>query len=168
VAAGDPAAFRQVVELTSDRLYRLAARLLGSTAEAEDALQDSYLKAYQALCEGRFDGGASVATWLYRIVTNGCLDALRRRRVRPAPTADPPSGAYDGSVAADARLALAELDRWLGDLPAEQRAVLVLRFVEELTSAEVAAIMDCSEGAVEQRLVRARAALRERGRPDDE
>lgn len=162
VAGGDPAAFRVIVEATSARLYRLGARMMGSTAETEDVLQDAYVRAFEALSAGRFDGRSSVSTWLYRIVTNACLDALRRRKVRPTAVAEPPEGSYDGRIHADARLALAELDRWLGDLPPEQRAALVLKTVEGMTSAEVAEVLDCSEGAVEQRLVRARAALRQR------
>ena len=79
------------------------------------------------------------------------------------PVGDLLEGSFDGRVETEARLALRELDRWLGELPAEQRTVLVLRFVEGLTSAEVAEILGCSEGAVEQRLVRARASLRQRG-----
>ncbi|MBW2524621.1 MAG: RNA polymerase sigma factor [Deltaproteobacteria bacterium] len=162
VAGGDPAAFRVIVERTSARLYRLGARMMGSTADAEDVLQDAYIKAFQALAAGRFDGRSSVATWLYRIATNACLDALRRRKVRPVAEAQPPEASFDGRVSAEARLALAELDRWLGELPPEQRVAVVLKSVEGLTSAEIAEVLQCSEGAVEQRLVRARAALRER------
>jgi len=167
VAEGDLAAFRDVVTQTSATLYRLAARLMGNTADAEDALQDAYLRAFNALRARRFDGRSDIRTWLYRIVTNACLDGLRRRRVRPVPAGDLPDGSFDGQVPAEARMALRELDRWLGELPADQRAVLVLRFVEGLTSAEVAEILGCSEGAVEQRLVRARASLRLRGQEND-
>lgn len=162
VAQGDRAAFRIIVERSSGRLYRLGARMMGNTADAEDVLQDAYVRAFQALSSGSFDGRAGVQTWLYRIVTNACLDALRRRKVRPVAAADPPEGQFDGQLEADTRLALGELDRWLGDLNPDQRAVLVLKGVEGLTSPEIAEILECSEGAVEQRLVRARAALRQR------
>ncbi|MBI4701814.1 MAG: RNA polymerase sigma factor [Deltaproteobacteria bacterium] len=165
VARGDRAAFRTVVELTSARLYRLAARIMGGAADAEDALQDAYLRAFQALSGQEFDGRASVSSWLYRIATNACLDALRRRRPRPAAErgeatiAREPS--FDGLLAAEARAALREIDRWLGELPPEQRAALVLKTMEEMTSAEIGELLGCSEGAVEQLLVRARAALRQ-------
>ncbi len=164
VAQGDPSAFRPIVEQSSARLYRLAARLLGNTADAEDALQDGYVRAFNALLNQRFDGRSDVRTWLYRIVTNACLDALRQRRSRPTASSETPDASFDGRVSADAKVALRELDEWLGDLPPQQRAVLVLKSVEGFTSAEVAIIMDCSEGAVEQRLVRARGALRKRRR----
>lgn len=136
--------------------------MMGNTADAEDVVQDAYVRAFKALSSGQFDGRSGVQTWLYRIVTNGCLDALRRRKVRPVAAADPPEGQFDGQLEADTRLALGELDRWLGDLNPDQRAVLVLKAIEGLTSPEIAEILECSEGAVEQRLVRARAALRQR------
>jgi RNA polymerase sigma-70 factor (ECF subfamily) len=69
---------------------------------------------------------------------------------------------WDGAAFAEARLALSELDDWLGDLPPEQRAALVLQSLEGLNNTEIAQLMGVSEGAVEQRLVRARAALRQR------
>ncbi len=141
-------------------MYRLAARLVGDLAEAEDALQEAYVDAYRALAEGRWDGRSKVETWLYRIVTNASLDALRRRReiARDAPR----EPRFDGQVTAEARIALRELDVLLEDLSPPDRAALVLVAVEGLSAKEAALALDCSEGAVEQRLVRARAALRAR------
>jgi RNA polymerase sigma-70 factor (ECF subfamily) len=157
---GDTRAFQEIVDATSDRLVRLGARMLGSLADAEDVVQEAYVKAYQALIAGRFDGRASPETWLYRIVTNGAIDVLRKRsrsRVTSDVAVDP---GYDGVASAEARLALVEIEDWLGQLPPEQRATVTLKALEGLTSNEVAKIMECSEGAVEQRLVRARATLR--------
>jgi RNA polymerase sigma-70 factor (ECF subfamily) len=162
VSRGDPRAFRRIVAATSPRLIRLAARLLGSVEEAEDVVQESYVKAYRSLTEGKFDQRASVGTWLYRIVSNAAIDALRGRARRPVPSDTMDEGTWNGAASAEARLALAELDDWLHELPAEQRAAVVLKSVEELTSAEIATILGCSEGAVEQKLVRARAALRKK------
>jgi RNA polymerase sigma-70 factor (ECF subfamily) len=170
VTEGDTAAYRAIVEHTQTALYRLAARMLGDLAEAEDTLQDAYIKAYRALCEGRYDGRSKVETWLYRITANTCLDALRRRKgERIADGLDPEAAAsaatqtaeFDGAVTADARIALHELDAQLARLPAMQRAVVVLTAVEGLSAREVGEVLGCSQGAVEQRLVRARAALRE-------
>ena len=120
------------------------------------------MKAYRALATGRFDQRAAVNTWLYRIVSNAAIDALRSRARRPVPSDTMPEGIWDGASSAEARLALTEIDDWLGELPAEQRAVVVLKSMEGLTSGEIAAILGCSEGAVEQKLVRARAALRKK------
>lgn len=167
VRAGDRAAFRALVEHTERDLYRLAARLMGSEDDGAEVLQDAYLKAYRALAEGRFDGRAELRTWLYRVVTNVALDALRRRAVRPRGTE---RGLERERVepVADASLALSELGAWLEELPAEQRAALVLCSIEGLSSSEAAEVLGVSEGAVEQRLVRARVALRKRRADDDD
>lgn len=135
--------------------------MLGSVADAEDVVQEAYVKAYRALTTGEFDGRANVSTWLYRIVTNQAIDAMRSRVRRPKPT-DTADESISDLASAEQKLALAELEDWLGELPPDQRAALIMKTVEGMTSPEIAEIMQCSEGAVEQRLVRARAALRKR------
>jgi RNA polymerase sigma-70 factor (ECF subfamily) len=159
VAKGDVGAYRTIVDHTRAPLYRLAARLTGNLIDAEDILQDAYLSGYRALAGGRYDGTARVETWLYRIVTNACIDALRRRKVRAEgePASEPQ---FDGTVKAEARVALRELDAMLEGLQPLDRAALVLVSVEGLTAKEAAAALACTEGALEQRLVRARAAIR--------
>jgi RNA polymerase sigma-70 factor (ECF subfamily) len=161
VRSGDAAAFQRIVEATSARLVRLAARMLGNVNDAEDVVQEAYVKAYRALVTGEFDGRANVSTWLYRIVTNQAIDAMRGRKRRPPPT-DTADESMSSLASAEQKLALAELEDWMGELPPDQRAALVLKAVEGLTSPEIADVLQCSEGAVEQRLVRARAALRQR------
>lgn len=160
VAKGDNAAFRDIVDRTRAPLYRLAARLCGNLGEAEDALQEAYVDAYRALREGRYDGRSRVETWLYRIVTNAGIDALRKRREERGTEAREPR--FDGLVAAEARVALRELDAMMADLAPQDRAALVLTAVEGLSAKAAADVLGCSEGAIEQRLVRARAALRTR------
>jgi RNA polymerase sigma factor (sigma-70 family) len=86
VRAGDAAAFQRIVDATSARLVRLAARMLGNLSDAEDVVQEAYVKAHRALMTGEFDGRANVSTWLYRIVTNQSIDAMRGRKRRPQPT----------------------------------------------------------------------------------
>lgn len=161
VRSGDTAAFQRIVDATSARLVRLAARMLGNVIDAEDVVQEGYVKAYRALMSGEFDGRANVTTWLYRIVTNQAIDAMRSRKRRPQPT-DTADESISDLASAEQKLALAELEDWMSDLPADQKAALVLKAVEGLTSPEIAEVLQCSEGAVEQRLVRARAALRKR------
>jgi RNA polymerase sigma-70 factor (ECF subfamily) len=161
VRTGDTAAFQRIVDATSPQLIRLGARMLGSVADAEDVVQEAYVKAYRALTTGEFDGRANVSTWLYRIVTNQAIDAMRSRVRRPKPT-DTADESISELASAEQKLALTELEDWLSELPPDQRAALVLKAVEGMTSPEIAEIMQCSEGAVEQRLVRARAALRKR------
>lgn len=168
VQRGDRAAFRSLVEHTQRELFRLAARLMGSTADADDVLQDAYVKVHRALGDGQFDGRANLRTWLYRVVTNTALDALRRRAVRPAgDDRELPALGAESCGGAEAQVALSELSRWLDELPVEQRAALVLCSVEGLTNSEAAEVLGVSPGAVEQRLVRARATLRKKRGGDD-
>jgi RNA polymerase sigma-70 factor (ECF subfamily) len=159
---GETAAFQELVDATSARLVRLGARMLGNMADAEDVVQEAYVKAYRSLLDGQFDRRAKVETWLYRIVVNTAIDA-RRKRARREPALELSEDTLPaGDSPVEARLALAELADWLGALPPDQQAALVLKVVEGRESAEIAEILGCSEGAVEQRLVRARAALRQR------
>jgi len=158
--AGDAAAFGEIVVETSPRLVRVSARIMGSIAEAEDVVQESYVKAHGALLRGEFDRTAKLETWLYRIVVNGTLDAKRKKKRAPIPTDELTETGASGS--AEAVVALRELSSWMADLPEDQRAVLVMKAMEGLETKEIAEIMGCSEGSVEQRLVRARQTLRER------
>jgi RNA polymerase sigma-70 factor, ECF subfamily len=162
VLGGDRSAFQQIVDSTSQKLVRLGARIMGNRADAEDVVQEAYVKAYRALVSGEFDRRSSAATWLYRIVVNGAIDQKRTRSRRREATDELVDPGWDGAAFAEARLALSELDDWLSALPAEQRAVLVLQSMEGLNNAEIAKVMGVSEGAVEQRLVRARATLRQK------
>jgi RNA polymerase sigma-70 factor (ECF subfamily) len=154
------------VELTGDALVRYAARVLGNMADAEDVVQESYVKAHRALTSGRFDGRASLKTWLYRIVTRTAIDHKRsqRRGERLAASDTGLEVGFDGGAQAESYVALHELEEWLATLPLEQRSALVLQSLEGFTNGEIAGILECSEGAVEQRLVRARASLRGRER----
>ena len=162
VLSGDRSAFQQIVDGTSQKLVRLGARIMGNQADAEDVVQEAYVKAYRALTAGEFDRRASVNTWLYRIVVNGAIDAKRSRTRRAESSDEQVDPGWDGAARAEARLALSELDDWLQALPAEQRAALVLQSMEGLNNTEIAQVMGVSEGAVEQRLVRARATLRQK------
>lgn len=162
VLSGDRSAFQQIVDATSQKLVRLGARIMGNQADAEDVVQEAYVKAYRALAAGEFDRRSSTNTWLYRIVVNGAIDAKRSRKRRAEASDEQVDLGWDGAARAEARIALSELDDWLAALPPEQRAALVLQSMEGLNNAEIAQVMGVSEGAVEQRLVRARAALRQK------
>ena len=163
VLSGDRAAFQQIVDATSQKLVRLGARIMGNQADAEDVVQEAYVKAFRALTAGHFERRSSASTWLYRIVVNGAIDAKRGRARRHESSDDVQvEPGWDGAAFAEARLALGELDQWLDALPAEQRAALVLQTMEGLNNTEIAQVLGVSEGAVEQRLVRARATLRQK------
>ncbi len=95
---------------------------MGNQADAEDVVQEAYVKAFRALKAGEFDRRSSTATWLYRIVVNGAIDAKRSRTRRAEQSDMQIDPSWDGAAFAEARLALTELDEWLELLPADQRA----------------------------------------------
>ncbi|MGN6870005.1 MAG: sigma-70 family RNA polymerase sigma factor [Solirubrobacteraceae bacterium] len=139
-------------------------RMLGSPFEAEDAVQETFLRAWRA--SGRFEGRASLRTWLYRIATNVCLDALGRSARQPIPVEESPEPVVDPGRAPDpsdralaretARHAvLAAIDV----LPPRQRAVLLLRDVLSWRATEVADVLGTTSAAVNSALQRAHAAL---------
>jgi RNA polymerase sigma-70 factor (ECF subfamily) len=159
VAAGDRARFEVLVRRYNRRLFRAARALLGDDSEAEDVVQQAYLKAYEAL--PAFRGDAQVSTWLARIVVHEAIDRLRRRRrhadlAAEVETLEPRTPEAD---AADHELGAA-LARAIDALPDGLRAVLVLRAIEELDTTATAAVLGLSDEAVRVRLHRARAALR--------
>jgi RNA polymerase sigma-70 factor (ECF subfamily) len=151
---GDPEAFGELVRRHRDRLWAVALRTMGDREDAADALQDAMLSAYRAA--GRFRGDSAVTTWLHRIVVNACLDRIRRQKARPTvplPEVDTTvAPAPDRDTHLDVRAALAQL-------PAEQRAALVLVDVHGYAVAEVARILDVPEGTVKSRCARGRARL---------
>ncbi len=158
VQRGDASAFRTIVEATAARLVRLSARIMGSVTEAEDVVQESYVKAHRALIAGQFDARSRVETWLYRIVVNASLDAKKKRaraRTEPLDAEIPTRGSAEETVA------LREIAAMLEELPEDQRGALLMK-ADGMSSAEIAEVLGCSEGAVEQRLVRARQTLRKK------
>lgn len=167
IEADGIAAFEPVVRAVSPRLYRVAARMLGDTPDAEDAVQEAFIRAYDALRSGRYDERMKMEAWLVTIVTRVAIDALRSRKGRPEADEAAVSSAPGRAGGDDAAVAMIELARWVDGLPPDQRAAVVLRFMEGMTSAEVAAALGISEGAVEQRILRARATLRKRMEPDE-
>jgi RNA polymerase sigma-70 factor (ECF subfamily) len=162
-AHGDRHAFDRVVEYTAAPLYRVALRMLGNAADADECLQETFVRAHQALAHGQWQEGSKTYPWLFAIATRVSVDLLRRRNGRAVPYADIDSNwlVSDGEHAERAQR-VRELLAYMDHLPPEQRAVLVLRYVEGLSNAEVAEALAISEGAVEQRLIRARANLKRR------
>jgi len=190
--AGDGDAFRELTEPHRRELQVHCYRMLGSFQDAEDALQDTLLSAWQGL--GGFEERASLRTWLYRIATNRCLNVLRSARRRPAkewnvPGVEPPEPTRLGEVlwlepypyallgsdlpaGPEARyeqteaISLAFVTA-LQVLPARQRAVLILREVLGYHASEVAEMLDSTVESVNGALKRARASLQRRMPPTD-
>ena len=164
--AGEAEAFSQLVELTSTEIYALALRLVGNEHDAGDVVQETYLRAYNAIA--RFRGDSSVSTWLYRICAN-CAMSQRRRTGRRStelldlemPLAEP-RGEANPEVALDRSDERAELVRVLHTLPWGLRAVVVLRDIYDLPHEAIAEELGISRTAAKVRLHRARRLLRER------
>jgi RNA polymerase sigma-70 factor (ECF subfamily) len=188
---GDENAFAQLIGAYRTELSAHCYRMLGSVHDAEDALQESLLRAWRGLA--RFEGRSSLRSWLYTIATNVCLRAIERRpkRVLPidyGPSVDDPHAAHgeplvesvwvepypdeglglaDGLAGPDARYELRESVELafiaaLQHLPAQQRAVLILRDVLGFTGAEVADALQTTPGAVYTALQRAHNTVDER------
>ncbi|MFB7467475.1 RNA polymerase sigma factor [Streptomyces sp. NPDC056224] len=164
---GDEDAFAVLVRRHSSRLIALAQHLLGNRTDAEDAVQDAFLSAWRRLPE--FRRSASFGTWMYRIVTNRCLNALRHRP-QPLPLdAVPEPAAVDADSSppqvAERDAAATALTQALLDLRPELRVCWVLRELHGLHYEEIAHVVGSSEQTVRGRLFRARRALMEAMRP---
>ena len=188
---GDESAFQRIVEAHRGELHAHCYRMLGSSHDAEDALQEAMLRSWKAI--GRFEGRSSVKSWLYRISTNTCLDTIKKRpkqRVLPidfAPATDPHDGpgapviesvwvepypdeelgledGYAGPGASYERREAVELAfiAALQHLPPNQRAVLILREVLGFSAKETAETLDTTVASVNSAMQRARKAVDER------
>ncbi|MGW8143875.1 MAG: RNA polymerase sigma factor [Anaerolineales bacterium] len=169
---GDRAEFARVVEAYSPMIYRLGLKMLNNPQDAEDVLQETFIKAYKNIA--KFDGRSSVSTWLYRIATNEALMSLRRKRPDSISFENPmehesepqePLQIVDWCCLPEEEYLTAEgrarLDEAAASLPANLRIVFVLRDIEGLSTRETAQVLDISEMAVKTRLSRARLRLRE-------
>ncbi len=165
VAEGSAGAFRALLGRHADRAFAVALRMVQSRADAEDIVQDAFVRVWTNAPRWRA-GGPRFSTWLHRVVLNLCLDLHRRRKHRrhddldaAVEVADPEPGVEMRLVDEAQRRALAAAVR---RLPDRQRTALALTYAGGLSNAEVAEIMEISVGAVESLLVRARRDLRSR------
>jgi RNA polymerase sigma-70 factor (ECF subfamily) len=163
--------YEELVEPHRRELHAHCYRMLGSIQDAEDALQDALLRAWKAL--DRFEGRSSTRSWLYRIATNACLDAIARRpkRVLPIDVEDAPLGETAWLGPCPDALAEGYEEREsielafiaaLQHLPANQRAVLILREVLGFSAKEVAAMLETTPASVNSAMQRARVSVDER------
>ncbi|MFE4370380.1 RNA polymerase sigma factor [Streptomyces sp. NPDC056835] len=160
-AEGDDDAFAVLVHRHSAPLLALAYHMLGNLSDAEEAVQDAFISAWRRLPE--FRGDATFRTWMYRIVTNRCLNVLRGQAPPVSLDAVPEPTAHDAggepARAAESAAATAALDRALHDLQPGQRACWILRELHGLSYEEVAQVLGESEQTVRGRLFRARRTL---------
>ena len=161
VADGDRAAFDRLSRRHLDRAYGVALRMTGSRADAEDVVQDVFLRVWLKP-EAWRPGQAQFSTWLYRVVVNRCLDLKRRPKGADLDAIeepqDPDSNAEDSLMQAERGRAL---EAAVARLPERQRAAIVLTYTAGLRNAEAASAMDISVKAFEALLVRAKRELRD-------
>ncbi|GAA0771006.1 RNA polymerase sigma factor [Brevundimonas olei] len=170
---GDPEAFRAIMQRANQRLFRVARAVLHDESEAEDALQDAYVRAFLGI--GRFRGEADIVTWLTRIVLNEARSRLRRRRpfaaleaVETAQTTTGeiilfPGAAFDPGPESDAARSQIRslIEQAVDDLPPAFRAVFIMRDIEGCSIEETAAGLGLKPETVKTRLHRARRLLRQ-------
>lgn len=171
--SGDKHEFARMVDAYSGPLYRLALKMLGNEPDAQDVLQNTFLKAFQHIRE--FEGRSKLSTWLYRIASNEALMMVRKRRpetnftdtvqeqdedqiLDPVQFADWCCLPEDEFLTSESRAAL---DRAVQRLPETLRIVFILRDIEALSIQETSQALGLSETAVKTRLLRARLRLRE-------
>ena len=167
---GDVESFNALVRLYEGRIYNLCHRMLGDADSAADAAQDAFLSAFRNLRSFR---GGSFRSWMLRIATNTCYDALRARKRRPSVSLDIDADDEDSAplqIADDAesptdfalrRELATAIQQGLGELPDEQRVILILSDIEGLAYEEIAQITNTNIGTVKSRLSRGRARLRD-------
>jgi RNA polymerase sigma-70 factor (ECF subfamily) len=168
----DRAVFAQVLDQNSDRIYRLGLKMLGNVQDAEDILQETFIKAFNNI--DQFEGRSKISTWLYRIAVNESLMLLRKRKGNTIQL-DAPLETDEGDLIprqivdwcclpekelmnTETRDHIQEAVKTLSDA---NRAAFILRDVEGLSTQETAEALDISESAVKVRLMRARMQLRE-------
>lgn len=168
--AGDHDAFAELVYTYQDSVYNLCYRILSDPAEAEDAAQEAFLRAYTNL--SRYDPARSFKTWVLTIASNYCIDRLRRRRMRMVSMDDDDDPTSPSLTLSDDRpqpeaemLSIEQSEAvqlLLEQLPSEYRAAVVLRYWYDYSYVEIASILNTTESAIKSRLFRARQMLAEK------
>ena len=167
-AAGDAEAFNALMGMHERRMYAVALRMCANPEDAQDCLQEAMIRVYRAIAG--FKAQSSFSTWVYRITMNTCLDELRRRKNRPNTSLDdlvdagwsPSDGEDTPEKHMLRREAQALLQRFIGELPEDMRAAVVLRDVQGFSYDEIAEMLDTNVGTIKSRISRGREKLREK------
>ena len=169
VKSGSHEAFGELLGRYEKRIFNAVLRLVGNPVEAEDIVQDTFLKAFKAL--GTFQQESGFYTWLYRIAINAAVDFRKKRKRRKAYSLDDEENELAGSLQSDDPLPEdgpsqieieAALRKAIDRLPDKFRTILVLREFDGLSYEDLAKVLKISKGTVESRLFRARMKLRQR------
>jgi RNA polymerase sigma-70 factor (ECF subfamily) len=170
VKKGDPLAFAEIVEAYKDKLYNVAFRMLGNRQEAEDVVQEAFLRVYSNIRQ--YDANYKFSTWMYRITTNLCIDRLRKKKINDS--LDEEYSEQDGNslynrlrsqelTPEEAMLrheTQAEVQHAIEQLPPAYRAAILLKYLHDLSLQEISDILQIPVPTVKTRLHRGREALR--------
>ncbi len=169
VQRGDVNAFEPLMAAYEKNVYNLALRMTGNAQDAEDMTQEAFLKAYSSL--DSFRGDSKFSVWLYRIVSNVCLDHLRRKSRRPAVSLsmeddegedvqlDLPDTSQSPEELLEKKLTREAVQRGLAQLPEDARQILLLREIQGLSYEEIGEALHLEAGTVKSRIFRARKKL---------
>ena len=159
IRAGDDGAFDELMRRYKRPVVNFVYRMLGDAAEADDVAQEVFVRIYRNIA-GYRPGTGKFSTWLFALARNAAIDRLRYRKRHPTEPLDSAPEPVTQPVEVDK---ISEhIAAEIAELPEEQRTALVLAEYHDLSYAEIAAIMRCSEKSVESRLYRAKQTLRER------
>ncbi|PLX37730.1 MAG: RNA polymerase sigma-70 factor [Hyphomicrobiales bacterium] len=160
IGADDAEAFQALVERHADRAYAIAFRFLRNATDAEDVVQDALLKVWTSGCKWE-SGRARFSTWLYRVITNRCIDLKRRPTSEAIDVVPEVASEAPSQVNEILRMeASSRLERAIAELPEQQKTALLFSYYENLSNAEIAEIMETTVSAVESLLKRGRQHLR--------
>lgn len=167
-SGGDAAAFNALMGAHERRMYAVALRMCGNPEDAQDCLQEAMLRVFRAI--SGFKAQSSFSTWVYRITMNTCLDELRKRKSRPNTSLDglldagwsPQDGGESPEGHAMRREMGRKLQAYIGELPEDMRAAIVLRDVQGYSYDEIASMLDANVGTIKSRISRGREKLREK------
>ncbi|MBO8156982.1 MAG: RNA polymerase sigma factor SigW [Bacillaceae bacterium] len=172
VKKGDQSAFEEIVSFYQNKVFQICYRMLGNSHEAEDAAQETFVRAYMNIHS--FDEKRKFSTWLYRIATNLSIDRIRKKK--PDYFLDAEIKGSDGltmysQIATEQRLPEEEVEslelqdyiqQQILSLPPKYRSVIVLRYIDELSLQEISDVLDMPIGTVKTRIHRGREALRKK------
>ncbi len=169
-AGGDDSAFEQLVKIYEKRVYTIAFRMTGNPDDAFDISQEAFLRVYRSI--GSFKGDSKFSTWLYRIVSNLCIDYSRKsKKISTVPLVvtrdededevDIPDTRFDPDKELDRRELARNIEQALSKLSNEHREILLLREIEGLSYEEISEVTALEAGTVKSRIFRARQKLRE-------
>jgi len=160
---GDADAFEQLVVAYRDQVFRLALRMCGNEADADEVAQEAFLSAWKAL--PNFRGDSQFSTWLYQLTSHAAIDLMRRGKRQSAPeditevsAPDPGPSPQQQAERSETRQAVRDA---MGQLSPEYRQIVVLRFLQELSYEEIGAVLKLPPGTVKSRLNRAKSQLKD-------